>query len=383
MDKLSVCLPLNSLISSDISTGQTDQDKLLELVLQKLGELPPTMKKLLDLAGKANIITGNQPISLNYNATTNLLSFTVGTAGIKILEFASKAEVVWHKNIVGNTRMLFGDVCGAKKAYAIAERRRNPGYLRAANELADAIAKIQDLLKVLSRARIGSNNEFTTSSTMKLSLSCNDYSEGGSKAKKCKLMTDLNFLMNSASLSSLLPTDTLGADIISLLKGNFIVSLGPKCNSNGCSYSASGLGFDAYFLPSAGKEDMHLAFNNVRIYTPPTVTTNEDVIVTAVANNGRSYQHSLSLLSGSSSRSHINYSRITELANSDFCGAKANSCDAISGDMDRTCKETAAALMFAKCCGICKVFEDNSSPATIAESISPDQYVSYHHATCF
>ena len=166
-----LCLPMNPLLSA-LGNNSNNQDEILELILQKLSELPPTMRKILQIAEKSRLITAGKPLVLDYNALTNVLSFTVGQAGLEIVKFARDAEVVWHKNIVGNTRAFFGDLCGAKKAYARAERRKNPKYLQDVEQASLLIKELKGLLDILNKGRIDRNHNLTKSTVMEVSFKC-------------------------------------------------------------------------------------------------------------------------------------------------------------------------------------------------------------------
>ena len=56
-----LCLPMNPLLSA-LGNNSNNQDEILELILQKLSELPPTMRKILQIAEKSRLITAGKPL---------------------------------------------------------------------------------------------------------------------------------------------------------------------------------------------------------------------------------------------------------------------------------------------------------------------------------
>ena len=167
-----------------MASSSNAQDEVLEVVLDKLSELPATMRKLMQIAEKANILTQNKPLVLDYNVLTNALTFSISGVAQPLVQFSAKAEVFWHKNVVGDTKKFFGDHCGAKKAYATADRRRNPDYLKKVNDAAMYIKELRDLLQILNKGRIDASNQFTRSTKMRVQFSCGQNSgEQGSYQK--------------------------------------------------------------------------------------------------------------------------------------------------------------------------------------------------------
>ena len=308
----------------------------------------------------------------------------MGQAGLEIVKFARDAKVVWHKNIVGNTRAFFGDLCGAKKAYARAERRKNPKYLQDVEQASLLIKELKGLLDILNKGRIDRNHNLTKSTVMEVSFKCD--SLDGKIGQKCSVTTNLNFLINSSSFSSIIPAgegSEAQASILSLLDSNFIVSLGSDCDINGCKYAQQGLGMDAYFIESADQEDMYLDFKKVNIYTPPSVNSNTDTQVTITAIDGTRTTHSLARLSGNTSGNNINYHNFKNLAESAACKKTDKSaCNAIS-DYQATCQQAGGAILYPACCGTCKVFEQYKNGISVSNLISKNKYVDYHIASCF
>ena len=45
----------------------------------------------------------------------------------------------------------------------------------------------------------------------------------------------------------------------------------------------------AYFIPNQEKEDMYLNFNNVHVFSAPNISTKQDKIVRARAQDGKYY----------------------------------------------------------------------------------------------
>ena len=305
------------------------------------------MKKIMELAETANIITLGRPITLNYDKATKVMSFTAG-AGLELVRFARDVEVVWNKNIVGDIRNFFGDTCGAKKAYERAERRRSPKYLRTMEEANMYLGELKKLLDILADA-YDQNANLTTSKVMKVQFTCDGLkSSGGTQYEKCTVNTDLNFLLNSKSVAKLIPSgegSTSEQSILELLDQNFIISLGPDCEHDRCQYSNPGLGMTAYFIPNQEKEDMYLNFNNVRVFSAPSISTKQDKIVRARAQDGKYYEHSLSSISGSSDGKSIKYAQINRLANNPSCTTQLRSaCSGVS-NIGEFCSQTAGAML--------------------------------------
>ena len=342
----------------------------------------------MELAETANIITLGRPITLNYDKATKVMSFTAG-AGLELVRFARDVEVVWNKNIVGDIRNFFGDTCGAKKAYERAERRRSPKYLRTMEEANMYLGELKKLLDILADARIDQNANLTTSKVMKVQFTCDGLkSSGGTQYEKCTVNTDLNFLLNSKSVAKLIPSgegSTSEQSILELLDQNFIISLGPDCEHDRCQYSNPGLGMTAYFIPNQEKEDMYLNFNNVRVFSAPSISTKQDKIVRARAQDGKYYEHSLSSISGSSDGKSINYAQINRLANNPSCTTQLRSaCSGVS-NIGEFCSQTAGAMLKPQCCGLCQVYNEHASETSqsIASMVDSSRFIDYHIATCF
>ena len=248
------------------------------------------------------------------------------------------------------------------------------------------IKELRDLLQILNKGRIDASNQFTRSTKMRVQFSCGQNSGEQGSYQKCSISTDLNFILNSSSFAKKLAGNGSSPEVSSILSSldsNFIISLGPECESSSCRYSQRGLGMDAYFMPSVGKEDMYLHFNNVRIFTSPQVATSQDIQVTARAQNGQSFNHSLSQISGMHDRVSIDYKKINKLAQSDACTKeKSNACEGI-GNIGGFCSQIGGAMLKPQCCGICAVANQYSVADTIEGKVSKEQFVNYHLETCF